>query len=325
MLVRVIDDDGQLVDESRDIQRLQAEHSIASAIEKTTADECDDWQNQAIRPDTFQDFPEQVQVIRGGVRVAAFPTLVPSDSGVLLQLVDNKDDSERLGSSGLVQLFCQKHARSLRGQVGNLPNVGQARIKLGHLIPGKQFDKAMEQLICRIALVDQQPMIRFKTEFEARNAAAVRQISIATQEVATWLPNFADQCHNVRKHRESAPQTWSEIFDDISEQLEWLFVEDFLATTPWQWLKEYPRYLQAICGRVEKLRSGGIPKDRKLREPIDRLNQTLDEAWDAATVDSAKIAQARWMTEELRVSIFAQQLGTKFSVSEKRIRNILDN
>jgi ATP-dependent helicase HrpA len=101
-----------------------------------------------------------------------------------------------------------------------------------------------------------------------------------------------------------------------------LFEPDFLLVTPWHGLREYPRYIKAMRIRVEKLSNGGIPKDRKLNDPIKELAseyaELLREGRDKAQLDSV-----RWMLEELRVSTFAQNLGTRQSVSIKRVSEAL--
>ena len=95
--------------------------------------------------------------------------------------------------------------------------------------------------------------------------------------------------------------------------------------TPWDWLKHYPRYMKAIAYRLEKLRSGGAPRDSESTHVIRDLNT----AWFAGLPESEQTAKAqaasefRWMVEELRVSLFAQPLGTSVKVSAKRCEKLL--
>jgi ATP-dependent helicase HrpA len=192
-----------------------------------------------------------------------------------------------------------------------------------------QLRTQLQDLIARIAFIENQPLLQNRDDFEIRNLRAVEQISVATQNVAAWLPRLAEVTHEVRKRVEALPATWREIADDIREQLRDLLAPDFLKATPWSALLELPRYLRAIELRLDKLKSGGLPKDKQLRAPIDKAVQRYRQLKATTTLASsetiAKLDQLRWLLEEFRVSLFAQSLGTKQTVSEKRINEFLDS
>ncbi len=327
MSVRVVDDDGKLLDAGRDVASLQSKYALQAEPDAAVPDSQGDWENRTVRPDKFEDYPQQVTIIRGGVKVAAFPCLtVVSDQEVQLRLAETQAEAEEKSRAGLTQLLTTKHHRTLRAQVANLPEISQSTMRLSHLVPSKELARQLEQLIARIALIEDREPIYKATDWEARNAMARREVTIATQDVAAWLPSFAKQVHAVRLLREKAPAPWAEVFEQVDQQLEWLFPDGFMSIVPWTWLKHYPRYLSAIEARVEKLRSGGLPKDRRLRAPIESLLADYDIAIESEEHHDAfdKHLEARWMIEELRVNIFAQQLGTVMSVSEKRIRKQLE-
>ncbi|MEJ2532053.1 MAG: DUF3418 domain-containing protein, partial [Halioglobus sp.] len=101
-----------------------------------------------------------------------------------------------------------------------------------------------------------------------------------------------------------------------------LLHDGFLRDTPGDWLAQYPRYMKALLTRVERL-PGQYPKDQKHTALLQALAQPL---WDAAQLRPALLLLCppamhyRWMLEELRVSLFAQHLGTRVAVSEKRLQ-----
>ncbi|HBE72223.1 MAG TPA: ATP-dependent helicase, partial [Planctomycetaceae bacterium] len=326
MLVRVVDDAGSVIASSRDIPELQKNFAIDIDSPTEVDEQIDAFERKLIRADKFEDFPSSVSVMRGGLRVAAFPALAPTEQGVELRLADTLHDAEFQTRQGLVRLLVTKHQRSLRNQVSNLPDFSNTKVRLSHLMPAGTITEQLERLIVKMALVDDRTVIRTQVDWEARNALARREITIAAQEVAAWLPKFGKQMHAVRLLREKAPASWQEVFDDIDAQMQWLIPEGFLSTTPWKWLKEYPRYLEAICSRIEKLKSGGLPKDRRLRTPIEGLLASFEEAVESVDEHDEvpdDYIEARWLTEELRVSTYAQQLGTITSVSAKRISTLL--
>jgi ATP-dependent helicase HrpA len=98
----------------------------------------------------------------------------------------------------------------------------------------------------------------------------------------------------------------------------------FLSILPWQWLKHYPRYLAAISYRLDKLR-GAAGRDHENQETVSRLwdrwLDALEESQRTPTMQTS--SEFRWMIEELRVSLFAQPLGTCRKVSAKRCEKLL--
>lgn len=323
-LIRVVDDDGNPVEESRDLVHLQDSYAGCGPAVGLDQPEASDWTNRKVTPQDFDSVPEQVMIRKGGLTVAAFPALVDLGQEVELRLIDTQQDAERVSRLGSVRLFSLKHNRSLRSQVAHLPAIEQCSMKLAHLVPVNLLRSQLQDLVVRIALVEGQPIVRERDEFEARNARATSAISIAAQEISSWLPKLADEVHELRLRVEKAPAPWKEVFDEIAEQTQHLFVEEFLRTVPWNALAEYPRYLKAIGMRIDKLKSGGLPKDRKLREPIEQAWQEYLSLCKT-NLPVTKLEQLHWMLEEFRVSVFAQTLGTKQTVSAKRVREFLDS
>ena len=92
--------------------------------------------------------------------------------------------------------------------------------------------------------------------------------------------------------------------------------------TPWNWLTQYPRYLQAMLVRLDKLCTGGRARDRQAMQELAPHQQRYDDCLDAGGVPNESLAaldEYRWMLEEFRVSLFAQQLGTSIKISPQRL------
>jgi ATP-dependent helicase HrpA len=121
------------------------------------------------------------------------------------------------------------------------------------------------------------------------------------------------------------PAAWEAPVREIREQLMHMFGAGFLVTTPWKWLQQYPRYLAAIDARIAKLSGPGVAKDERAREefaPLWRAYLDLAKRGKELGLDPAKIDEYRWMLEELRVSLFAQELRTVAPVSVKRLQEL---
>ncbi|MBQ0742652.1 MAG: DUF3418 domain-containing protein, partial [Pseudomonas sp.] len=152
---------------------------------------------------------------------------------------------------------------------------------------------------------------------------------------AEWVPTaeslsrellaLLKQWHGVQKRlKGKIDLAWAVALTDIRGQLEGLVFQHFVRDLPAQWLSQYPRYLQAIEQRLDKL-PGQVQRDRVWTGEIQQLvsqyqareqKHRQEGRWDE------QLQQWRWLLEEYRVSLFAQQLGTRFPVSAKRLAKL---
>ena len=112
---------------------------------------------------------------------------------------------------------------------------------------------------------------------------------------------------------------------DIRQQLDGLIYQGFLQEVPVRHLQDYPRYLKAIRLRMDKLRSGGQARDQaNMRQMADLLSRwrSRDERARNKDLVDPRLQQLRWELEELRISLFAQEVKTRHPVSVKRIGKI---
>lgn len=328
-LVQVVDAQGVTLDQGRDVDQLIAEHGLSGKdSSQAISEEAQHWKDVEIRsPQDLDGLPKQILLHRGGVKVVAFPALVDTGKGVLAKLVDTPAEAERLSRGGVTRLFALKNDKLLRGHVKHLPRWNEAALALGKILPAASLQSGIQDLMVRMALIEGQPAIAGSLEFDARQARASAQLAVAAQEIAVWLPQLASSFQELRLRLEKAPAMWQEVVEAIRGQLSELAGPAFLADTPWQWLKEYPRYFQAAKLRMEKLSQGGVAKDRKLFEPIATARQAFRQLQQSPRCGDpqyfASLNELRWMIEELQVSIFAQQLGTKITVSPKRVQELI--
>ena len=193
---------------------------------------------------------------------------------------------------------------------------------MSRLVPSAELKNQLSDLITRIAFVDRKKIPRTEADFQAVQKTAVEQISIATQEVAKWLPKFSSAVHDTQLKLEGMSQKFGSAKGDIRNQISALKTEGLMAKTPWMWLMQYPRFFAAIGYRIEKLSCTPAEKDRAM---VDSINGywtkclELSEFQKAQAIVDPELETYRWMIEELRVSLFAQKLGTSVTVSDRRM------
>ncbi len=327
-LVTVVDDEGQTIAEGRELAPLlirvvASELNVPSPQEETN----EAWSRSAITTMDIVDLPREVIRVRGGVRVAQYPGLIDRGAAVETSLFSDLSSAESAIRTGCVRLYAIAEKKELKSQARHLPSLDQAKIKLSGVVSAGELDDALADLLARIAFVENQPVIRSQAEFESRRKDRVKRIAEATQEVAGWLSQMADSYFEARKEIESTGKSgrFSPAVGDVKLQMQWLTHDGFLRSTPWAWLKHYPRYFKAIAYRLDKLRSGAGARDDQSRKIIGDLWQGWMAGLPIASQTSMSQSESefRWMMEELRVSQFAQPLGTAVKVSPARCKKLL--
>ncbi|MGE0756855.1 MAG: DUF3418 domain-containing protein, partial [Pirellulaceae bacterium] len=163
---------------------------------------------------------------------------------------------------------------------------------------------------------------RTAEQFQLCLRAGREEVPGVVQDVTRLLGPLFKNYHAVRLQVEGAPPVASAAVPDIQSQLQLLLGKSFLVATPWEWLKHLPRYLEAIHVRLGKLTHGGGVRDQQALGDLTPRWQALLARWRAAEERGAHhpdLVLFRWMFEELRVSLFAQQLGTSMPISLKRL------
>jgi len=327
--VRVVDDAGRAVASGRSIGEVRSQLHLDPESTPQAATEHVEQRDADLDRDGLKDFeidelPEEVVRQRGGVQVAQYPALIDRGESVDVRVFADRGAAEIATRQGLMRLFAIAERKVLRGQVRWLPEVERSRLLMAHALPSDQFNAQLTDLLARRAFVDGEPLVRTPDAFTAKRQERGRRIAIATQDVATWLPKLATAIHAVRVVLETAQApALKAAIGDVNEQLQRLLQPGFMQTTPWEWLQHYPRYFTAVEYRLDKVRSGAANKDRELTATVNDLWQGYLGMLENDQADQGKAAEVRWLIEELRVSLFAQPLGTAVKVSPTRIEKML--
>ena len=327
-LIQVVDDEGNEVARSRcadDVKRATALGATDQTAGESGPDD-QDWPQDKMTDFEIDELPREVVRKRGGVRVAQYPAIVDQGDHVITALYPDLVSAEAATRVGVARLYAIKERKQLRGQVRWLPNLEQTKIKLAGAISSAEMETALIALLARISFVEDRPVVRTRDEFAARRENRGEHIAKATQDLAAWLGALSDNYFALRKQMQSTKSPkYIETVADVKEQLAWLMPPKFLSITPWQWLKHYPRYLEAIAYRLDKLRSGSASRDAEGMSAIRNLHQQWLSAQseDQRSPESQCENEFRWTLEELRVSTFAQPLGTSIKVSVKRCEKLL--
>lgn len=337
MRVEVVDDKGKAIEASRDLATLKSvQPQSQKAIQATVQAITGDWQRTDMQTFDIENLPESLQVKKGNILVTVYPTLVEvaradtknknqeSPTIVRTEIVDRIDQAKRSLRNSLIRLYSTVERRELRSQVVHLPKFAECQLWMASRFGSDRLRDGLCDLMARIAFVEKEGELWTKDDFELRRVDRIRRISIAAQEIAKWLPKFAESLHQTSLLLEKSPATWRENVQSIRGQLDALFQSGFFVHVPWEWLQEYGRYIQGIRSRLDRLKTIGPAKDMELERQVQAVQKDFQDRLSALGHEwpEGKLLEYRWMIEEFRVSLFAQQLGTRFSVSPKRLEKL---
>ena len=327
-LVTVVDDEGKPLAESRELTVLQNQFGKLDSDPSKSVEHVrgEDWARESTTTFDFDELPTEVVRSRGGVQVAQYPGLIDLGDSVSTDLFPDRASAETSLRLGTTRLYAIAERKELRNQVRWLPAIEEAKVKLSGVVRAAEMESALVDLLARVAFVEGQEVVRTRDSFEARRRERGQRIARATQEVASWLDHFAQHYFSARKEIESIGDSpaMTDTVRDVRYQIQWLLSESFLSSTPWKWLQHYPRYFRAIAYRLDKAR-GGSARDQDSMATIAELwvrwMQALPEGQQEPRQQMD--CEFRWMIEELRVSLFAQPLGTAVKVSPQRCEKLL--
>lgn len=320
--VRVVDDEGEVIAEGRDLDELRKSLPAEEATDNGLIDD-PRWQLAAITQWDFGELPREVVIQKAGMSLTAYPALVDAGDSVALRLIDRPEIALRSSRRGVRRLVCLKENRELKSQVQWLPQLNQHEIyasTLGYVV---DLPAQLRELLADLAFLEGQPLPRDDQQFQELMVRGRRQMLVVIQDLATLMLPLWEAYHDTRLVLDAAraPQMRDAV-QDAEQHLRDLLGEGFLIETPWPWLQQYPRYLQAIAYRIDKLTSGGAARDEENREillPFWLSYLERHREHELRGIFDPELQRFRWLLEELRVSLFAQQLGTAEKVSPKRL------
>ncbi len=269
---------------------------------------------------TFGELPELLEVRKAGQSLIGFPALIDKLTHVEIEVFDEPDVVQRKHRAGLRRLVALQIRDALKYLEKNIPDL--QRMSAAYM-PLGSAEELREQIIDvaldRAFLAE--PLPTDAAAFARRVDEGRGRLTLIASEVArSTFAILIEYAAALRKLKDArAPK---EVADDITAQLTRLIPKRFVAVTPWAQLGHLPRYLKAITMRLDKLRTDALRDAQRLAE----LRPIEQRFWrfvaDRKGVHDARLDEFRWLLEELRVSLFAQELRTPQPVSVKRLDKV---
>jgi ATP-dependent helicase HrpA len=255
---------------------------------------------------TMGDLSELMEIERGGQTLMGYPALVDEGDAVTLQVFESPEKARELHRAGVLRLL----AIAFRDRVRDLERSLSKDVQLGAI-----KSDVIAAALARTFLQDSVPTLQ--AEFARRTEEGRSRFTLIAQEIARTASGLLAERAAIERKLNAAEKTYPQPVQDIRQQLARLLAPGWLARTPWERLQHLPRYLKAVSMRLDKLRADPA-RDARLAAELATVEQPYRRE-TTRRVPGADLEQFGWLLEELRVSLFAQELKTPVPVSVKRL------
>lgn len=320
---RIIDEEQKTIAQGKDLEAIktQLEHQLTQSLSQIATKQKNPIEKENVTQWDFGTLPKVYEQKANQYQIKLYPALMDKKSSVAIQFVETEQAQTEAMQSGLRRLLFLALPSPIQYLHAKLPN--RAKLALYFTSFGK-VDVLIDDCIeCALDyLIAQNGGIPFnQADYEYLLQKIKPEINECVCGIALQVEKIAVLYHSVQKRLKSTKISLSEArsFADMNAQLKHLIYVGFITQTGYQKLPDLVRYLQAMEKRFEKI---GSPQERVNLQTIEQAMEAfkaLQSKAEALKLTQADMTQIRWMVEELRVNLFAQQIKTPYPISLKRI------
>ncbi len=316
----VIDDAGRELAMGRDWNALKKQ--LGSAAQLTFRNTSPDIEKTGLKQWDFGDLPQTLSFERDGLKVVGYPALEDDIDSVSVKLFDTEREAADNLRKGICRLIRFELKEQMKQLEKSLPNFNQYALSLRNIMSPEDLREDMITAIADRAFIGEDDLPRTNAEFMKLKQRARTRLPAVSEAIARQAQAIATEYQLLTVKQSQMATTGNRLKRDLEQQVGQLVYKGCFSQTPWEHLQHVPRYLKALRLRIEKhppnpdrdgknAGSVGVLWE-KWQNKINSLNQAhLDVSQD--------LQEYRWLIEELRVSLFAQELKTPFPVSIKRL------
>lgn len=327
MNFRIVDTQGQELAMGRDWHALKKQLGSAAQLtfRSQSPDHVQQLEKSGLKQWDFGDLPESLSFSQSGRQMTGYPGLEDHSDSVSIKLFDTAEAAMIQHRQGVVRLLRMELKEQMKQLEKGLPGFNQYALQLRQICTPETLRDAMLSAIADRAFVGEDALPRNNADFMKLKQRARTRLPAVSDALARLVQAIATEYPPLQQKLASLPAPMARLKTLIHAQCQSLLPADFVISTPWEQLQHLPRYLKAMRLRLEKYPSS-VERDQRHEQAI----QTLVERWQQHVKNLQQahqpvppaIAEFRWLLEELRVSLFAQELKTPFPVSVKRLEKL---
>ena len=313
--LRIIDDGGQELAGGRKLHELQQQLGQAAAV--TFRDNTQEFERDNVTAWDIGTLPESIKFARGKQQLTGYLGLQKEKDGrIALRLFDTSAAAEQAHRLGVIELMKLQLKEQVKDLNKGIQGFTQAAMLLKHINADTLRDD-LTQAVCDRAFIGEDELPRNEKAFKEQIKRARSRLPAVKEALSRYLQETAAAYAELNSKLGKHPLTHL-----LRLRLQTLLAAGFATRTPWTQWPRLPIYLKAMTLRLEKY-SGNPARDAAREADIQELEQMWQEKTDSLVKQgqpvSDDLAAFKWMIEELRVSLFAQELKTPYPVSVKRL------
>lgn len=313
--LRIIDDGGQELTIGRDL--IQIQQQLGKAATTTFRDNTQEFERDNITAWDIGTLPESIKFARGKQQLTGYLGLQKEKDGrIALRLFDTTEAAEQAHRQGVIELMKLQLKEQVKDLNKGIQGFTQAAMLLKHINADTLRDD-LTQAVCDRAFIGEDELPRNEKAFKEQIKRARSRLPAVKEALSRYLQETAAAYAELNGKLGKHPLTHL-----MRQRLQTLLAAGFATRTPWAQWPRLPIYLKAMTLRLEKY-SGNPARDAAREADIQELEQMWQEKTDSLIKQGLPISDGlagfRWMIEELRVSLFAQELKTPYPVSVKRL------
>ncbi|OAM20421.1 RNA helicase [Eikenella corrodens] len=313
--LRIIDDGGQELAMGRDL--IQIQQQLGKAAATTFRDNTQEFERDNVTAWDIGTLPESIKFARGKQQLTGYLGLQKEKDGrIALRLFDTSAAAEQAHRLGVIELMKLQLKEQVKYLNKGIQGFTQAAMLLKHINADTLRDD-LTQAVCDRAFIGEDELPRNEKAFKEQIKRARSRLPAVKEALSRYLQETAAAYAELNGKLGKHPITHL-----MRQRLQTLLAPGFASHTPWAQWPRLPIYLKAMTLRLEKY-SGNPARDAAREADIQELEQMWQEKTDSLIKQgqpvSDDLAAFKWMIEELRVSLFAQELKTPYPVSVKRL------
>ena len=325
MTFRVVDENGKKIAESMNLDELK--FSLKDRVQESISAVADDGIEQSgLHIWSFAELPQCYEQKQRGFSVKAFPAIVDEKDAVGIKLFETEFEQAVAMQQGLRRLLLLNVPSPIKYLHEKLPN--KAKLGLYFTPFGRVLDLIDDCIACAVdkLIADFGGFVWNEEGFDKLRDFVRENINEVTVDIAQKVEQILTLTHQLNQRLKGKMDfTMAFALSDMKSQISGLIYQGFVQKSGYARLPDLLRYLQAIDKRMDKL-AQDVNRDRAAMLRVEQVQQAYQQLLAKLPKSkpiSDEVAEIRYMIEELRVSLFAQQLGTKYQVSEKRVLNAI--
>jgi ATP-dependent helicase HrpA len=319
---RVVDSTGNTVSMGRDLAAIRQFLGVRAKAAFATLPSSQ-WNRDQLTRWDFGDIPPHVEIRHAGIALTGYPALLDRGNSVSMRLFDSPEAAAISMRTGIVRLFMVQLHKEVEYLQQSVPNIDQLCL---YYVPLGSCHKLREEIVRAAAdraLFEDGPYVRTRLQFIERAESGWRHLSAAASEIQAIVTPALTSYHELSLElAKPAAPLLRDSFEDMRAHLARLMPADFLTATPFAMLVHLPRFLTGLKVRLKKLMTAGAIRDQQQLGDVRLFEKDyarrIAKLRAEGNIDP-RMEQFRWMLEEYRVSLFAQELKTSLPISAKRL------